>query len=55
MSASNWSPSFGESLKLRPVGAAWVPLLGALQAERASRLARGRKPTRVSEANGDVP
>jgi hypothetical protein len=38
-------------------GGAWVPLLGVLQAERASRLARGqRRPvTPVSAPGPDVP
>jgi hypothetical protein len=48
-------------------GAAWVPLLGSLQAERNARLDRGRKPRRpdydpdpaghveVPEGEGDVP
>jgi hypothetical protein len=46
-------------------GAAWVPLLGSLQAERGRRLERGRQPRRpdpdpvghveVPEGEGDVP
>jgi hypothetical protein len=40
-------------------GDRWVPLLGALQAERQARLARGQRPTgaRMSpaEGDGDVP
>jgi hypothetical protein len=36
-------------------GERWVPLLASLQAERAARLARGRKPTPTPEGPADVP
>jgi hypothetical protein len=38
---------------VRVQGVRWVPLLHALQAERAGRLDRGRKKPLAPEANGD--